>query len=55
MIQNLIIYLTFLGITNILEHHRRHILIFPKVMSLQNIPAPGLPEKGHDQDPCVST
>lgn len=26
------------------------LLIFPKVMSFQNIPALGLPEKGHDQD-----
>lgn len=28
----------------------KDILIFPKVMSFQNIPALGLPEKGHDQD-----
>jgi len=26
------------------------LLIFPKVMSFQNIPALWLPEKGHDQD-----
>jgi hypothetical protein len=26
------------------------LLIFPKVMSFQNIPALGLPEKGHYQD-----
>jgi hypothetical protein len=27
-----------------------HLLIFPKVMSFQNIPALGLLEKGHYQD-----